>query len=89
MANFRAWFDCDGRLLWIAALCARARLQPQILINNRLEIRTTEQWLHQAASRRRFLPPESNGAYDDKVPGNVHDARHQCHETDDKLIATK
>jgi len=68
------WFDCDGRpAMWDPpATYALVRgLQPQILINNRLEISTTEQWLHQGQllPNEDFYTPEQRiGAYDDKVP---------------------
>jgi alpha-L-fucosidase len=68
------WFDCDGRpAMWNPpATYALVRgLQPQILINNRLEISTTEQWLHQGQllPNEDFYTPEQRiGAYDDKVP---------------------
>jgi alpha-L-fucosidase len=68
------WFDCDGRpAMWDPpATYALVRgLQPQILINNRLEISTTEQWLHQGQllPNQDFYTPEQRvGAYDDKVP---------------------
>jgi alpha-L-fucosidase len=68
------WFDCDGRpAMWDpSATYALVRgLQPQTLINNRLEISTTEQWLHQGHlnSDEDFYTPEQRiGAYDDKVP---------------------
>ena len=67
------WFDCDGRpAVWDppATYAIVRGLQPQILINNRLEISTTEQWLQQGHlnSNEDFYTPEQRiGAYDDKV----------------------
>jgi len=46
-------------------------LQPQILINNRLEIGSFEAWLHQSPLRpNRRLPNAEQriGAYDDQTP---------------------
>jgi len=68
------WFDCDGRpAMWdptnIYALVHK--LQPQILVNNRLEMSTHEQWVHQGrlgANEDFYTPEQTIGAYDDKTP---------------------
>jgi alpha-L-fucosidase len=68
------WFDSDGRpAMWDPPTTyALVRgLQPQILINNRLEMSTTEQWIHQGElhSNEDYYTPEQHiGAYDDKTP---------------------
>ncbi|MGH7991128.1 MAG: alpha-L-fucosidase, partial [Limisphaerales bacterium] len=68
------WFDCDGRpAMWDPAntYALVRKLQPQILINNRLEISTTEQWLHQGhlnPNEDFYTPEQRIGAYDDKTP---------------------
>jgi alpha-L-fucosidase len=68
------WFDCDGRpAMWDPATTYPLvrGLQPQILINNRLEMGTQEQWVHQGRlnSNEDYYTPEQHiGAYDDRVP---------------------
>ena len=68
------WFDCDGRpAMWDPATTYPLvrGLQPQILINNRLEMGTQEQWVHQGQlnSNEDYYTPEQHiGAYDDRVP---------------------
>jgi alpha-L-fucosidase len=68
------WFDTDGRpTMWDPTnTYALVRgLQPQILINNRLEMSTGEQWLHQgklAANEDYYTPEQRIGAYDDRTP---------------------
>jgi alpha-L-fucosidase len=68
------WFDSDGRpAMWDPPTTyALVRgLQPQILINNRLEMSTTEQWLHQGQlhpNEDYYTPEQTIGAYDDRTP---------------------
>jgi alpha-L-fucosidase len=68
------WFDCDGRpAMWDPATTYPLvrGLQPQILINNRLEMSTQEQWVHQGQlnSNEDYYTPEQHiGAYDDRTP---------------------
>jgi alpha-L-fucosidase len=68
------WFDTDGRpTMWHPAeTYALVRgLQPQILINNRLEMSTSEQWLHQGKLRPNedyYTPEQRIGTYDDRTP---------------------
>jgi alpha-L-fucosidase len=68
------WFDSDGRpAMWDPPTTyALVRgLQPNILINNRLQMSTDEQWRHQGQllPNEDFYTPEQRiGAYDDKVP---------------------
>jgi alpha-L-fucosidase len=68
------WFDSDGRpAMWDPATTyALVReLQPQILINNRLQMSTWEQWTHQGQllPNEDFYTPEQRiGAYDDHIP---------------------
>jgi len=68
------WFDSDGRPdRWDPATTyalVRER-QPQILINNRLQMSTHEQWVHQGQllPNEDFYTPEQRiGAYDDHIP---------------------
>jgi alpha-L-fucosidase len=67
------WFDSDGRPdMWDPAntYALAHRLQPQILINNRLEMQTWEQWRQQGTllPNEDFYTPEQRiGAYDDKT----------------------
>ena len=68
------WFDADGRpTMWDPPTTfglVRA-LQPQILINNRLEMSTSEQWLHQGllhSNEDYYTPEQRIGAYDDQTP---------------------
>ena len=77
------WFDCDGRpAMWdpTNTYALVRKLQPQILINNRLEMSTHEQWVHQGQllpNEDYYTPEQRIGAYDDKDPvGNLHDPRH-------------
>jgi alpha-L-fucosidase len=68
------WFDTDGRpAVWDPpGTYALVRpLQPRILINNRLEMSTGDQWLHQGQlnPNEDFYTPEQRiGAYNDQVP---------------------
>lgn len=68
------WFDCDGRpAMWDPATTypLLRGLQPQILINNRLEMSTHEQWVHQGKlnpNEDYYTPEQHIGAYDDHVP---------------------
>jgi alpha-L-fucosidase len=68
------WFDCDGRpAMWDPAnTYALVRgLQPQILINNRLEMSTHDQWVHQGQlgpNEDYYTPEQRIGAYDDRAP---------------------
>jgi alpha-L-fucosidase len=68
------WFDTDGRPdMWdpTNTYAQVRRLQPQILINNRLQMQTWEQWQHQGTllPNENFYTPEQRiGAYDDKIP---------------------
>jgi alpha-L-fucosidase len=68
------WFDTDGRpAMWHPAstYALVRRLQPQILINNRLQMGTWNQWMHQGHlnSNEDFYTPEQRiGAYDDQTP---------------------
>jgi alpha-L-fucosidase len=68
------WFDCDGcPAMWDPATTYPLvrGLQPQILINNRLEMSTHEQWIHQGdlhANEDYYTPEQRIGAYDDRTP---------------------
>ncbi len=68
------WFDCDGRpAMWDPAKTYPLvrGLQPQILINNRLEMSTQEQWAHQGRlnpDEDYYTPEQHIGAYDDRTP---------------------
>ncbi|MDB6017202.1 MAG: Alpha-L-fucosidase [Pedosphaera sp.] len=68
------WFDCDGRPVdWDPAntYALVRRLQPHILINNRLEMGTQEEWLHQDQLRPNedYCTPEQRiGVYNDRNP---------------------
>ena len=68
------WFDCDGRpAMWDPATTYPLvrGLQPQILINNRLEMSTHEQWAHQGRlnpDEDYYTPEQHIGAYDDRTP---------------------
>ena len=68
------WFDSDGRpTMWdpTNTYALVRKLQPQILINNRLEMSTYEQWVHQGhlnSSEDFYTPEQRIGAYDDKTP---------------------
>ena len=68
------WFDSDGRpTLWDPATTYPLvrGLQPQIIINNRLEMSTTEQWIHQGqlhSNEDYYTPEQRIGAFDDQTP---------------------
>jgi alpha-L-fucosidase len=68
------WFDSDGRpAMWEPArtYALVEKLQPQIIINNRLEMSTYQEWLHQAKllpDADYYTPEQRIGAYDDKTP---------------------
>jgi len=68
------WFDSDGRpTMWDPTnTCALVRgLQPQILINNRLQMSTYDQWVHQGRLQPNedyYTPEQSVGAYDEQTP---------------------
>ncbi|HTR42798.1 MAG TPA: alpha-L-fucosidase [Pseudomonadales bacterium] len=68
------WFDCDGRpAIWdpTNTYALVRRLRPQILIDNRLEMSTHDEWVHQGHLKPNedfYTPEQRIGAYDDKVP---------------------
>lgn len=68
------WFDSDGRpAIWDPATTYPLvrELQPQILINNRLEMGNQEQWEHQGklgVNEDFYTPEQRVGAYDDRTP---------------------
>lgn len=68
------WFDSDGRLVsWhpTTTYPLVRGLQPQIIINNRLQMATFEQWKHQGTLRENedfYTPEQTVGAYDDQRP---------------------
>jgi alpha-L-fucosidase len=68
------WFDSDGRPgVWdpTNTYALVRRLQPRMLINNRLEMQTQDHWLHQGTLRPNedfYTPEQRIGAYDDKTP---------------------
>lgn len=70
------WFDSDGRpTMWSPETTYPLvrGLQPQILINNRLQLDTGEQWENQEKLTLRenedfYTPEQKVGAYDDKQP---------------------
>ena len=68
------WFDADGcPTMWDPPTTYPLvrGLQPQILINNRLEMSTTEQWRHQGTlhpNEDYYTPEQRIGAYDDQTP---------------------
>lgn len=68
------WFDTDGRpTMWDPPTTYPLvrGLQPQILIDNRLEMATQEEWAHQGLLRSNedyYTPEQSIGAYDDLRP---------------------
>ena len=68
------WFDTDGRpSMWDppTTYSLVRGLQPQILINNRLQMGSFDQWRHQGQllTNEDFYTPEQRiGAYDDKTP---------------------
>ena len=68
------WFDSDGRpAMWDPATTYALvrRLQSRIIINNRLDMGSSEQWSHQGRllPNQDFYTPEQRiGAYDDTTP---------------------
>jgi alpha-L-fucosidase len=68
------WFDTDGRpTMWDPATTYPLvkGLQPQIIINNRLQMDSFEEWAHQGTLRSNedyYTPEQSIGAYDDRTP---------------------
>jgi alpha-L-fucosidase len=68
------WFDLDGRpAMWDPAgtYALVRRLQPQILINNRLQMGSFDEWGRQGKLRTNedfYTPEQRIGAYDDKTP---------------------
>lgn len=70
------WFDSDGRpTRWSPATTYPLvrGLQPRILIDNRLQMDTGEQWAHQQKLKLRdnedfYTPEQKVGAYDDRQP---------------------
>jgi alpha-L-fucosidase len=68
------WFDSDGRPdMWdpTNTYALVHKLQPQILINNRLQMGTQEQWLHQGQllpNEDYYTPEQRIGAYDAQTP---------------------
>lgn len=68
------WFDCDGLpAMWdpTKTYALVRQWQPQILINNRLEMSTHDEWVHQGhlnPNEDFYTPEQRIGAYDDKVP---------------------
>ena len=68
------WFDTDGRpTMWDPPTTyALVRgLQPHIIINNRLQMDSFEEWAHQGRLKPNedfYTPEQSIGAYDDQTP---------------------
>jgi alpha-L-fucosidase len=68
------WFDDDGQpAMWdpTNTYAIVRSLQPKILIDNRLQMGSNDEWLHQGylAPNEDFYTPEQRiGAYDDQVP---------------------
>ncbi len=68
------WFDIDGMpTMWDppTTYALVRELQPQIIINNRLEMGSFDEWSHQdkLLPNEDYLTPEQRiGAYNDKVP---------------------
>jgi alpha-L-fucosidase len=70
------WFDSDGRkAMWHpeTTYSLVRGLQPQILIDNRLEMDTPEQWRNQGVSKLSanedfYTPEQKIGTYDDQQP---------------------
>ncbi len=70
------WFDSDGRLtMWHPETTYPLvrGLQPQIIIDNRLQMDTGEQWAHQEKLKLRanedfYTPEQKVGAYDESQP---------------------
>ena len=68
------WFDTDGRpTMWDPATTYPLvrGLQPQIIIDNRLQMDSFEEWAHQGRLKPDedfYTPEQSIGAYDDQTP---------------------
>jgi alpha-L-fucosidase len=70
------WFDCDGRpTMWSPETTYPLvrGLQPQIIIDNRLQLDTEKQWANQEKLKLRenedfYTPEQKVGAYDDQQP---------------------
>ena len=68
------WFDSDGRpTMWSPETTYPLvrGLQPQIIVDNRLQMSTFEQWKHQGTLRANedfYTPEQTVGAYDDQRP---------------------
>ncbi len=70
------WFDSDGRpTMWSPETTYPLvrGLQPQIIIDNRLQMDTGEEWAHQETLRLRenedfYTPEQKIGSYDDRQP---------------------
>jgi alpha-L-fucosidase len=68
------WFDLDGRpTMWdpTTTYPLVRTLQPQIVIDNRLEMNTSEEWSHQGVLKPNedfYTPEQRIGAYDDRTP---------------------
>jgi alpha-L-fucosidase len=68
------WFDCDGRPSdWdpVNTYALVRKLQPGILLDNRLEMGTHGEWVNQGHLRPNedfYTPEQRIGAYDDQVP---------------------
>jgi len=67
------WFDSDGRVdMWdpTNTHALVQKLQPQILVNNRLEMSSFVQWAHQGQLKPNedyYTPEQRIGAYDDQT----------------------
>ncbi len=68
------WFDCDGLpAVWdpVNTYALVRQLQPGLLLNNRLELGTHEDWVNQGKLRPNedfYTPEQRIGAYDDQHP---------------------
>jgi alpha-L-fucosidase len=68
------WFDTDGRTPdWdpVNTYALVRQLQPAMLLNNRLEMGTHNEWINQGNLRPNedfYTPEQRIGAYDDKTP---------------------
>jgi alpha-L-fucosidase len=70
------WFDSDGRpTMWSPETTYPLvrGLQPQIIIDNRLQLDTGEEWAHQEKLKLRpnedfYTPEQKVGSYDDRQP---------------------
>jgi len=68
------WFDTDGMIdMWdpTNTHALVQQLQPQILVNNRLEMSSFVQWSHQGKLKPNedyYTPEQRIGAYDDQTP---------------------